>query len=390
MADDIASQLASAPANPDTLTPVLPDASHPADGLTDAPVPDISTRLSAAAALGLDESPRDTANKIGKEVHPKTPPLQRGEDGKFLPRESAPKAPAKPKSSAPTVTAPTPPTPPAAPAAPPTPPAPAKLKVGAKEYSAEELEALIAKANQPAPAPPQAPLQPPPPAPKPPTAEEIAAAETKYLADLNKAVGVPEISEQLMDTIFTGGKEGAAALSAVVRDAAARAILETRKSIYKELDPILTAHQAALRPLVDQSQQLDRITIEQEFVHSHPEFTGESLNLARQVAETLATQYPDQVNAMSRQQFVTEVARQTDRLLNGQARQLVPGFTGTWKDLAKFQAATAVPTAPTAPVAPVVPVPKVKPPAGNSPGSVTGMTQGARGFQRTTAASLSD
>ena len=352
-----------------------------------------------ASALGL-ESPKDFLEKAASKVRDRLPkpsvpppkdfskdlPPRDATTGKFQPK-------AAPKPAAPVEPAPAPEVKPPAPAA------PAKIKVGGKEYSESELEALLNKPAAPAPASLQQKPEPPP-APKGPTPEELAAtakAEAAYLQELTEK-STPGLTEAEVDNILIGGAEGAARLNAALAKVAAKTRLETEKQVYASVNKQLDALHAVLAPMIQQSAELERITLAQTFVQRWPEYEG-NIDMAKAVAEELAARYPDQTRAMSRDQFLQEVERQTDQIAQNDFKRWNPQYQGTWKDYVKAQkAAVAAPSPPALAPAPVIPpqviptpkprLPTPKPPATNSPGaSTSGLTPN---FQRAVAASLLD
>lgn len=366
--------------------------------------PDVAETMEAvtptvpASALGL-ESTRDFLEKAASKVRDRLPkpsvpppkdfskdlPPRDATTGKFQPK-------AAPKAAAPAEPADAPEVKPPAPAAP---AAPAKIKVGGKEYTESELESLL---NRPAAPPAPAPVrQEAPPAPKGPTPEELAAtakAEASYLQELTEKMG-PGLTEAEVDNILIGGAEGAARLNAALAKVAAKTRLETEKQVYASVNKQLEGIHEVLAPMLQQSAELERITLAQTFVQKWPEYES-NLDMARAVAEELANRYPAQVKAMTRDQFLQEVERQTDTLAQADFKRWNPSYQGTWKDYMKAQKAPLAPAPAAAPAIPpqVIPtppkprLPTPKPPATNSPGASTaGLTPS---FQRAVAASLLD
>lgn len=259
------------------------------------------------------------------------------------------------------------------------PKAPEKIKVGDKEYTPHELEQLLA------PKPAEEKPKEEPPAPKEPTPEEIAQREADYLQKVSTGLNMASVlSPEDVETLLIGGQEALPVVDKLVKQTVAHAVLQARKSIYEELNPVLGQLTQQVAPMVQQTEQLERFTTQQLFNTRHPEF-GEAgqLDLAAQVAEEMSRRYPDQVRRMSREQFVDEVARQTDELVQADFQRWYPGTQGTWKDHVRSQkqaptgaGATPPKTPPPPPVVPVaepqpaVPKPaKPKPPVGASPGA---------------------
>jgi hypothetical protein len=387
------------------------------DSLVATALPD-GARLSAKDALGLDDSPRELLKQPHEKMVKQMPAEQMPRDaqGRFLPAAAAPVKPkrsGRPVTPTPAPAAPAPaatPTPalvkPADPApapAPAAPPKPAKVKVGDKEYTEAELAELVSKAQaRPAPVPaPAAPPKPADPAPKPPTPEEVRAAEDKWIAAQTPALRAPTLTKDEVEAVLVGGDDGLKAFTSILQRTQAHAVLEARKSIYAELVPVLENLRTTVQPLAASNQQLEELATETAFVQAYPEYSGQHLETAREIARLMVEQYPDQVSRLTRQQFVAEVDRQASQILEREFKQWYPAYEGSWKDWQKAQAkgtpppaatpATAPAAAPlpgtlvpaAAPVAPAAPRPK--PPAGNSPGAVSGV---GKDWQKGVAGSL--
>ena len=253
---------------------------------------------------------------------------------------------------------------------------------------------MAAKGNQAAPAPVAAAA--PVVAAKPPTAEETAAQETiwcdKFLKD--SKIGVT-FSKDDVEKILEGGEEAAAILSARINPILAKTVLETRKSIYNELNPYFERANSVMAPLLEQQVQFERVATEQVFATRHPDFSGQ-LDRARQVAEQLIAQYPKETAAMNREQFVDEVAAQTSRILQEEYKRFNPTVTDTWREsLARQKVVAAAPAAAAVVAAPVVAAarPAVAAPSSNSPAAGASAAAGgatSRDWHKQTAASLVD
>lgn len=364
--------------------------------------------ISAKDALGLDESPRETLEREEAKVKSQVPQekMQRDENGRFV----NPKKPAKKDKAAvekPAVEKPADPapaaavTPPPAPE-PPKPEPPKTVKIGDREFKIEELEKILAEKEKPQTASVPAPAPAPEP-PKQPTPEEIAKYEADYINAMAASIADANVTEEGLEKILVGGKEGVAALQNVLKGIAARSVLEARKSIYSELNPVIQQMDQRISPLLQNNEQLERHATAAMFTSKYPEYTGEYLQTATEVAEQLLAQYPREVSRMSREQFIEEVNKQSDRILSAEFKRWNPNAQGTWRDWAKGQKATQVapaaatpspaaapapaPAAPTAPSpSPAAsPKPAVKPPAANSPGAVTGAP---KDWQKGVASSL--
>lgn len=361
--------------------------------------------VSVESVIGLDEgeTPRSILDHAAKRMRDQQPnnPLSNLErdphTGRFIPAKAkaAPTKPAAQAAAKPGTPAPTTPTPPA-------PEAPKKIKVGDKEYTEAELRTLLEKKPDPAsPAPQPAPTPQQQPAPAGPTPEQIKAAEDRFVGDMAKGFQL-SLQEGDLEAVLVGGKEGVEAFSNILRNVAARAILETRKSVYPDFEQHFANLYSALEPLHAQQFELERYATEQAFVSQFPEYSGEDLQLARSVAEELLARYPQQVNSMTREQFVAEVDRQTSNLKQKEwSRYRREGDPESWKEYVRAQKAKAAPAsgqpmagpqtqpqaAPATP--PAVPAPRPKPPAGNSPG-VPGASRTARSQHASIAATLLD
>jgi hypothetical protein len=355
--------------------------------------------ISAKDALGLDESPRESLKREHDKVSAQVPKetMPRDDSGRFVKpgkkggETTKPSTP--PEVKPPAAAAPVKPAEPAKPA---EPQAPAKVKIGDKEYSVEELTALLNNKQQqarpePAPAPQAA-----APAVKSQTPEEISALENEFITQLSAGIPDVQLTEEALEKILVGGKEGIATLNGLLKNVAARSILEARKSIYAELNPVVSQLSQQVSPLIQNNQQLERHATEMAFTTKFPEYSGENLGTARYVAEQLVEKYPQAVAQMDREQFLEEVNRQADKIISEDFKRWHPSFTGTWKDWAKSQ--SAPPTAPAAlaatpaapapapvPAKPTAPKPAAKPPSSNSPGNVTGAP---KDWQRGVAGSL--
>jgi hypothetical protein len=104
---------------------------------------------------------------------------------------------------------------------------------------------------------------------------------------------------------LVGGEEGAKAIVPVLQKVAASAILEARKSIYDELNPVLERYEGMFKPLLEQEFSLRKQAVEQVFLTRHPHFneTADDRDFARKVANTLMTTYPAEVSQMTADAF---------------------------------------------------------------------------------------
>lgn len=376
MADEIPANVPAQPAAPAIPAP--------------APQPEIPTtpRLTVPVSALFDEGDAEPIAKPEAAAPAKPAEPAKPADATVKPddKAAAPAEPAKPAAPAKEGE-------PAKPAA----AAPAKadepkVKVGDKEYTVAELEKLISNPPKPAPAaaPAKAEAAPAPAAPAP-TKEEVAAQENEWVSNFQKTSQAKVVfSKEEMETVLEGGEPAAKVLSDKVNSAVSRAVLETRQSIYNDLNPYFAAANAAMAPLLEQQVQLEQIATEQIFVQRHAEFS-EQLPKAREVATALVAQYPKETAAMSREQFTDEVAAQTDRILQAEYLQFNPQAKNTWREAlkaAKTPPAAAAPAAPAAPAVPPVKAPNSNSPAAN-PVSVNGLSQDQK-WHKDTANSLVD
>lgn len=278
----------------------------------------------------------------------------------------------------------------------PAPAAEPKIKFHGKEYTQAELDAhfaeIEAKANQPAPA-----IAPAPEPPKPPTAEEIAKQnaelaqrEAQFVQDLSGQLDAP-LTEQEFDVLLAGGKPAVELMTSLRKRDMATAVLQARKGIATALNPVIDKVFQTLNPLVGQWEQLQRHNVESQFLTKHKDFVPH-LDRARSVADELYKRYPNEVNKMSPEQFIDEVARQTDIILTNEYKRWNPSANTSWREAAR--AAQAPPAPPAA--APVIPAPaipptpaapKVRPPATNAPAGFPAPGAGGN-WQKGVASSL--
>jgi hypothetical protein len=259
----------------------------------------------------------------------------------------------------------------------------AKIKIGDKEYTREELEkALVARAAQPAPAA-AAPVAAAPVVP--PTPEQIATAESawceKFIME-EKLINL--LTEKEMESVLAGDKDGITILSGRFNSAIAKAVMLARKSIYQEINPILGGLQSNMQPVLANAQQVEAATAEHQFFTAYPDFKGHA-DTVRRVGEALLTRFPNECRAMTREQLLQEVAAQSDRIIQEECSRFAPGKN--WRQLQTAAAAPVVAAA-----APVVAAaaPVVKAPGANSPAAVGTGTDAGKNWHKETAASLSN
>lgn len=270
-------------------------------------------------------------------------------------------------------------------AAPAVPAAPAKYKVGEEEFTPEELQARLKELRELKSAPPApveaAALEPDPvrdaaPAP---TKEEIAQREAEFIQTTSAALDAP-LTEAEVDTLLGGGKEAVAMMTNLRKRDMATAILQARKGIAEGLNPVLQEIFKGLAPLAQQHEQLQRYNITQQFVSKHKDFAPH-LDLATNIAEELLKRYPEQASRLTPDQFIDEVARQTDVHLSAQFKRFNPQSAASWRT------AGQTPATPPAPAAQPPPPPAPRPLAATVPqGSPT--TGRALDWQASTARAL--
>lgn len=317
-------------------------------------------RISAKKALGLEASPRKMMEGEQKKARERV-----REGTKFTAELPEPVA-ETPSSKLQTPNPETPVTAPETPAAQPaqaavTPAAAAKIIISGKEYTQEELEAKLKESEKPAatPAPAQAAAleEEAPAATQEPqlTPEQVKAKESEFVEGIVKSLDVTMTDEEL-DTILAGGKDAVSAFQTIRKRDMATAILEARKGIAAGLNPVMNEMFAALKPLVANHQDIQRYQVEQQFLTKHKDFAPHAPR-AKQVAEELARRFPQQVSKMTVDQFIDEVARQTDNILTNEHKQWFPGGNGDWRGALKAaQAAAAQST-----VTPPAPAPAQQP-----------------------------
>lgn len=366
-----------APSGGGGVTPPSPAPAVPAaPALTIPTVPNLTrtTLPSAKDSLGLDDSPSKTIGAVFDNNRQRNlPPVTAG-----FPSEP-PKPPAAP-ATPPPAPAPAPEPPKPAEPAPPVPapaPEPRKVKIGDKEYTEAELAAIVQKQDQQPPAQPPAPPAPPE-APKVPSPEEIAKAEAEWVSARAQEFKY-DVTEEQVERVLEGGKEGAEAFKAILSNVYAKAVLEARKSIFGDLQQDFAGiNQMAqvVQSLVQERQALQQYTTEQLFVQEYPEFK-DNLDIAREVGQFIVKNYPAQVAQMGQAEFIKLVAKETDKQLLTLTRRVYPDFKyQTWKDYWKSRQTPAPepPPAPSTPPPPAPvpqpaapPVPPVRPPAANAP-----------------------
>jgi hypothetical protein len=278
------------------------------------------------------------------------------------------------------------------------------------------------KQAQPPPATP-APEPKPTEPPKPTEAELEAQRKEQEVKDRNfidetrQRIKYATISEGDMDVILEGGEAAAAKMSELLAQQHANTILETRRGVYEDVNNYISDLEQRLGPVFTQQDELQKAAVETQFLQTYPEYgkNPNALKAARQVAEQLVTNFPEETSKMELPEFIQEVDRQTSAYLTSQVKMWNPQFAGTWREFAPPEPsaapagappatpaapaapAGAPPAAPTAPVAapapgaaPAAPA-KPRPPAANSPAATPMIGDPhAKSWQKSTAQSLAD
>ena len=352
--------------------------------LLETPVVDDPTRIRAAEAIGFGEDDKGILEWQMGRAREKGPKEPLGDPRVLLkPKEEEPEPEEEPKEEEPKAEDPA--------------PEPKKVKVGDREFTEEELAALLAKAEPKEPEkkeePPKFKFEDETPSPddkkeepKGPSEEEIQAREAEYLRQLrSKAEQHLTVPEDTMETILAGGKEGAKAVVTLLSEAVARTQMETRKSVFQDLEPVLQNIASRIEPLSAANQDLERYAVEQTFVARHPEYQQAGrMDMARAVAENLIQRYPKQVQKMSREQFVDAVDHYAGQMIQQEFKSWNPD--GDWKEAVRARMNPPKQEAPKEPEKPAAPEPekkvervtpnkpKTRPPSAASPGSLSAIS----------------
>ena len=207
------------------------------------------------------------------------------------------------------------------------------------------------------------------------TAEEIAQREEEWITKSSPQMKA-DLTEEDLETILTGGPDAVALFSGIRQRDMASAVLQARKGIAEALNPVLENIFNSLKPVLQQHEQVQRYSTTQRFSEKHPDFAPH-MDLASQVAEQLMERHAEAVQKMSTDQFIDEVARQTDNILQQNFKRFNP--TGSWRAAGKPAAAPAVAPAPSA-------LPTVRPLTGNAP--LKGSNSGSLSWNQSVANSL--
>jgi hypothetical protein len=250
---------------------------------------------------------------------------------------------------------------------------PITVTVGGKKYTQAELEVALTNRNTPTPPPePQAKQE----APAAPTSEEISKRETDWVDQKASEIKFEAPTPDDIENLLGGGVEAGEWLAKFQAKTVASALLHARKSIFEDLSrellPQLEALQNQVTPVYQQQQVLARYTAEQAFVTKYPDFVPH-IDTARKVAEAIVVQFPNEVSTMSQEDFLAEVARQSDRVLQQEFSRWNKTEGASWK-------------APTPVTPPPAPRTRPRPPASNTPASTP--TPPSQSWNKSVAASL--
>ena len=234
-----------------------------------------------------------------------------------------------------------------------------KVVVGGREYTIEEVQARLEEIERAQRAPAAAPE---PPAP---SAEELASAEQKWMSDYSTTLEAP-FTEDEVDTLLTGGEEAVQLMQNLRKRDIAYAVMQARKTVAEGLNPVLQQLFATVQPLAQHYESLQRYSVTQQYLTKYPEHKNH-LDMATQVAETLMQRYPKEFNALSDEQKMAEVARQTTQILDTQWKRF--NNAGIWRD------ASRPASAPVPPPPPVAPKPLASNPPNASPATTPGNWQ---------------
>lgn len=249
--------------------------------------------------------------------------------------------------------------------------APAKIKIGGKEYTEDELKNLLEKPEPKPAAPAKA-----EPEKKELTPEEqvkqqaeVKKKDDDWVAGLAPHIDI-SVDEPTLEKILTGGPEAVKAFQAVLQSATARAILVTRKSMYAELEPRFSRLSDQQAPLLTAHEQAENERAWQEFQKEYDDLK-EDRDLVEQAANVLATKDADRVSGLSEKEFYAECAQQVrtfkSRFVKAAPAAAAPAEKPEGGKPAEGAAAPAAKA-------------KVKPPAGNLPAASGGKeTKGKAG-----------
>jgi hypothetical protein len=218
---------------------------------------------------------------------------------------------------------------------------------GGKEYTMEEMERKMAaieraeqviarqlvEQQQPSVTPTQ---QQQPAQPVELTQEQITAQrqetfknDSQWVDEAVPHLDIDKLSSEEFEAILDGGEGAVETFNNVRQRDIARAVLTARKTILNDMAPAMQQMQQSQEPLMQFHEQQERVQAENVFIERHPEMAEHFIAESREVAQGLIDQYPEQVFQMSTEQFLDEVARQTENWKNEQATQM--GFN-SWRE----------------------------------------------------------
>lgn len=283
-----------------------------------------------------------------------------------------------------------------------------KYKVGEREYSPEQMQAIIEQGllrQQPVQSQVQQPQVPANNRTPEQEREFVRQREQQFVSetaphiDLNIA-GL-KVSPEQADILAAGGEAGAALWDQMNQKAVAYATLLARKTIAAEANPIFERQMQAVRqqeqviaPLLEQARSVAAWETEQEFVKAYPDLAAH-IDSARVIGHELVRQYPEWAASVDRPTFIKAVAEQTPKLLERFGVKLGSNPPAQQTNVAPEASQTAKPTviATNAP-AKVATQKGPKPITGQAPGRVPTASSGApkqtaQGFQKVAVDSIS-
>lgn len=257
---------------------------------------------------------------------------------------------------------------------------PAKVKVGGKEYTPEELEELVSRANKPK----EEEANPQPKAPEAPKAktQEELQAEAKYQRQVEEnfiqqhvnAVDLSrtglQLSEKEMDIINDGGAPAVALLNDLRKRDTLHAVLIARKSMANDINPIIEDFRNTMAPIVQQQREIAAYENEQKFYESNPDLKAHA-KIVRTVAQGIGEKYPDWARQASQEDYHKAVADQARYVMREFGINAAPAANPE-PVAPPHQPAQALPPAVVPKV--VAKTPTVRPPAANAPGGTNGST----------------
>lgn len=199
----------------------------------------------------------------------------------------------------------------------PTEPVPiARIKIGDKEMTPEEIEAQIKELREKAEAKPKD--EPKQADPKEEQAaeqqrqQELGTKRQKFLDErIKKFTELYTPDPKRLDIILSGGPEAAKAWAEEISQTVARAVLDTREEMGREINRALSERDAEIKPLLDQQKEIESYRTESSFLNEHPEIKdhAKGISEARQVRQAMSSYY-DQIQQKIAQGTATQEERQ--------------------------------------------------------------------------------